>query len=257
MGQDGLLPKGATKDKSRHADGLYVETFGVDDDMEQCVVNAQAEIPNYADILKQREGMSREAKWLTFISLLIIGVMYWVLHELYFDKAESFEWLYVFASSGSADVHRMGTFYQAAAMMLLSGITLTAPIFSLSLHQFFDAVFTVADKTVLAPDSENYSKNVKKLEGYKSLINDFIDTYELPNSLYLSIWCTSVIVLLCETFSFFLNFAAPEVLLVEGVFFILINMGLCAVFSMTAFWFFVMVKPGETKLRLYKMHFNI
>lgn len=129
-------------------------------------MNAHAEIPNYVAILREREGMPFVVIFYTFLSLVVVGAIYWWLHKVYFDKTGAFEWLYVFANSGSADVHRVGTFYQAAAMMLLSGITLTAPIFSLSLHQFFDTVFTVADKTVLAPNNENHSRNVQKLEGY-------------------------------------------------------------------------------------------
>lgn len=104
---------------------------------------------------------------------------------------------------------------------------------------------------------ESESRKEKKMKRYKELIRDYRTTYERPNDIYLSIWCTSAITLACETISFWVNFGRPEVIFVEALFFILINTLLCTLFSLIAFWFFVMVRPGETKLHLYQMYFDI
>jgi hypothetical protein len=144
-------------------------------------------------------------------------------------------------------VYMMASVASAAALLLVSGVLVTAPLVSLALHQSYDTIFSVWQQVTQKPtdpDGEAVARSAAShLERAQRL-------YRWFNPVFLVVWLFSVLalgaMLVVVPYSPLDSVSAFRL----AWRFLLVGAAICFVFGAVTVTLWVLVRPGQSKLDL-------
>jgi hypothetical protein len=184
----------------------------------------------------------------------VIFVEIWLLYRLYrYMIPHTLTYFVPFFEPADAST-RTAAIISSAAALLLSGVILMAPLLSLSLHQSYDTLFELR-KYLLerAVSGANHTDLIDRVEGR---LSDQLHWYRWLNPPYLGTWVTSVAVLAFVAVYSVLNRWGERDMFYDALFFMLASCILSVIFSCVSIIFFIITRPGITKLDLFISYFN-
>ena len=190
--------------------------------------------------------------WLTlaflFIALFAIG--YLILHLFVEESIKTRIGLLLDSTRPADDLYMVVSIFYSVATLFLTGVVLIAPILSLSLHQFHDSIFDLWLKS-----SEKKESNLTSV--MENEIRKLFKIYENLNRLYYALWFSAITSLVLEIGLLIFSLWSRHVLFIEGFFFLILSLIISTAFSALAFYLFLKIRPGETKLRLFLKYIDV
>lgn len=141
-------------------------------------------------------------------------------------------------------IYLLSAVVAAAAALVIAGVIVLAPLLSLSLHQSYDTLYSLAKD--LFADSDPNNREIAK--SCRATLQRNLRIYHVLDIPYYAIWVTSTILLFVITIRLTLGDWLPTTVFHEAMSFFVVACANCGLFAAICIVYFVLIRPGVTKL---------
>ena len=151
-----------------------------------------------------------------------------------------------FFTDHATNLYMLNAVFYSITTIVLTGVTVAAPLQSLSLHAAQDHFLDIWCQIRQAPCQYEHF-----MQYCRTQLRRLHARYKIANALFFPIWLSAITLLFCELILLTGFFMEEHVLFYEGMFFLTVSVIVCALFGFLSYGLFSRIQPGKIKLDMF------